>query len=40
MVDYEKLKKSLKSLELQFANHRSAEVRPELTALDRDAIAE
>lgn len=40
MIDYSNLKKSLKHLELQFANYRIADDRPELTELDRDGIAE
>ena len=40
MIDYEKLQKSLKHLELQFANYKLAQDRPELTELDREAIAE
>lgn len=40
MIDYEKLQKSLKHLELQFANYRLAHDRPELTELDIEAIAE
>lgn len=40
MIDYDKLQKSLKHLELQFANHQRAQNRPELTDLDREAIAE
>jgi len=40
MIDYEKLQKSLKHLELQFENYRRAEDRPELSDIDREAIAE
>ncbi len=40
MIDYDKLEKSLKHLELQFANHQRAQHRPELAELDREAIAE
>lgn len=40
MIDYEKLQKSLKYLELQFANYQLAQDRPELTEIDREAIAE
>ncbi|MBF0161253.1 MAG: nucleotidyltransferase substrate binding protein [Magnetococcales bacterium] len=40
MIDYGKFKKSLQHLELQFANHRRAQERPELTELDREAVAE
>jgi hypothetical protein len=40
MIDYEKLQKSLKHLELQFANYQMAQNRPELTDIDREAIAE
>ncbi len=40
MIDYEKLQKSLKHLELQFENYQRAQDRPELTELDREAIAE
>ncbi|MEO5349906.1 MAG: nucleotidyltransferase substrate binding protein [Magnetococcus sp. YQC-3] len=40
MVDYEKFKKSLKHIELQFANHMLAQHRHELTDIDREAIAE
>lgn len=40
MIDHDKLKKSLKHLELQFANHQRAQDRPELAQLDREAIAE
>ena len=40
MIDYDKLNKSLKHLELQFANYQRAEGRPELTELDREGIAE
>jgi len=40
MIDYEKLQKSLKHLELQFANHQLAQGRPELSELDREGIAE
>jgi nucleotidyltransferase substrate binding protein (TIGR01987 family) len=40
MIDYEKLQKSLKHLEVQYANYKMADDRPELTALDREGIAE
>ncbi len=40
MIDYDKLQKSLKHLELQFANYKLAQDRPELTDIDREAIAE
>jgi nucleotidyltransferase substrate binding protein (TIGR01987 family) len=40
MIDYEKLKKSLQHLEQQFENYQTARDRPELTAIDREAIAE
>jgi nucleotidyltransferase substrate binding protein (TIGR01987 family) len=40
MIDYDKLRKSLKHLELQYANHNQAQDRPELTDIDREAIAE
>lgn len=40
MIDYDKLQKSLKHLELQYANHKQAQDRPELTDIDREAIAE
>lgn len=40
MIDYEKLQKALKHLELQFQNYQVAEDRPELTDLDREGIAE
>ena len=40
MIDYDKLQKSLKHLEPQFQNHQLAKGRPELTTIDREAIAE
>ncbi len=40
MIDYDKLQKSLMHLELQFQNHQLAKGRPELTTIDRKAIAE
>ncbi|MBF0108369.1 MAG: nucleotidyltransferase substrate binding protein [Magnetococcales bacterium] len=40
MIDYDQLTKSLKHLELQFANHAAARNRPELSTLDREALAE
>ena len=40
MVDYEKLKKSLKHLENQYRNYQSADSREELFQIDKDAIAE
>jgi len=40
MIDYENLQRSLKHLERQFENYRQAQDRPELTEIDREAIAE
>ena len=40
MIDYEKFQKSLKHLELQFANYKTAADRAELSEIDREAIAE
>jgi len=40
MIDYDKLQKALKHLELQYANHKQAQGRAELTEIDREAIAE
>jgi nucleotidyltransferase substrate binding protein (TIGR01987 family) len=40
MIDYSKLQKSLKHLELQFQNYQLARDRPELTEIDREAISE
>ncbi len=40
MIDYTNFQKSLKHLELQYANYQRAQDRPELTALDREGIAE
>jgi len=40
MIDYEKLQKTLKHLELQFQNYQMSHDRPELTELDREGIAE
>ncbi len=40
MIDYDKLQKALKHLELQYANHKRAQSRAELTDIDREAIAE
>jgi nucleotidyltransferase substrate binding protein (TIGR01987 family) len=40
MIDYDKLHKSLKRLELQFANYRASQARKELREIDREAIAE
>ena len=40
MIDYGNLEKSLRHLELQFRNYQQAQNRPELTAIDREAIAE
>ncbi len=40
MIDYSKLQKSLKHLEMQFDNWQRAKDRPELTDLDREAIGE
>jgi nucleotidyltransferase substrate binding protein (TIGR01987 family) len=40
MIDYGKLQKALKHLQLQFHNYQLANNRPELTEIDREAIAE
>jgi len=40
MIDYDKLQKSPLTLELQYANHKLAQDRPELADIDREAIAE
>lgn len=40
MIDYDKLQKALKHLELQFQNYQMAQDRPELSELDREGIAE
>ncbi|MCV3290956.1 nucleotidyltransferase substrate binding protein [Aeromonas media] len=40
MIDYSKLQKSLKHLEMQFQNYSHSQQRPELTTLDREGIAE
>ena len=40
MIDYGKFEKSLKHLEAQLRNFRSLAERPELNAIDREAIAE
>ncbi len=40
MIDYEKYRKSLKHLELQFENYQRLEDRQHLTELDREAISE
>ena len=40
MINYDKLQKSLKHLEVQFENYRLAQERPELGELDREALAE
>ncbi len=40
MIDYDKLQKSLKHLEVQFDNWQRAKDRPELTELDRQGIGE
>lgn len=40
MIDYDKLQRALKHLELQFENYQMAQDRPELTELDREGIAE
>jgi len=40
MIDYAKFQKSLKHLELQYANYQSAQARPELSQIDREAITE
>lgn len=40
MIDYEKFKKSLKNLEVQFENYKTLEHRKDLGELDKDAVAE
>ena len=40
MIDYDKLQKSLKHLEQQFANYQLSQDRAELADIDREAIAE
>ncbi|MCW5933894.1 MAG: nucleotidyltransferase substrate binding protein [Fimbriimonadia bacterium] len=40
MIDYTKVKSALKHLEAQLENYRSSKDRPELTEIDREAIAE
>lgn len=40
MIDYDKLQKALKHLELQFENYQDAKNRPELKDIDREGIAE
>ena len=40
MIDYGKLRKSLKHLQVQYANYLQAQDRRELTTVDREAIAE
>lgn len=40
MIDYQKLEKSLRHLQLQFQNYKTSKNRPELTDLDREGIAE
>jgi nucleotidyltransferase substrate binding protein (TIGR01987 family) len=40
MIDYDKLQKALKHLELQFENYQHAKNRTELMDIDREAIAE
>ena len=40
MIDYQKFKKSLQQLELQFANFQGSVQRSNLTTLDKEAIAE
>jgi nucleotidyltransferase substrate binding protein (TIGR01987 family) len=40
VIDYDKLQKSLKHLELQFINYNFAQDRPELTDLDCEGLAE
>ena len=39
-MDYQKFKKSLQQLELQFANFQGLAQRTDLTELDKEAIAE
>lgn len=40
MIDYSKLQKSLKHLEMQYENYQSSQDRPELSELDKEGIAE
>lgn len=40
MIDYSKLQKSLKHLEMQYENYSNAQYRPELSELDKEGIAE
>lgn len=40
MIDYSKLQKSLKHLELQYENYCNAQYRDELSELDKEGIAE
>ena len=40
MIDYSKLQKSLKHLEVQYENYQRSQHRPELTELDKEGIAE
>ncbi len=40
MIDQGRLKKALTHLELQYANYQHSRIRPELTGIDREAIAE
>lgn len=40
MIEYDKFKKSLHQLELQFANYQSSAQRADLSELDKEAIAE
>jgi nucleotidyltransferase substrate binding protein (TIGR01987 family) len=40
MIDYDKFKKSLHQLELQFANYQHSAQRTDLSTLDKEAIAE
>jgi len=40
MIEYDKFEKSLNNLELQLCNYRNVAERPELKAIDREAISE
>lgn len=40
VVDYEKLRNSLRRLELQYRNYESLETHARLTELDREAVRE
>ncbi len=40
MIDYSKLQKSLKHLEMQYENYSNAQYRTELSELDKEGIAE